>query len=145
MNKIEIEVECRKKEAELIEKYFPNFIHEVALEQPEVLTDGYNDVLPHRIEQEYREWLSELWNRLEQKGDRSFDEIMNLHLSMSMVDASYVPYLKDAGVDARKRTLWEKITQTNHEDVRYYKGLLKQYTEELLATMTRDFIGDIEG
>lgn len=75
MNKIEIEVECRKKEAELIEKYFPNFIHEAAIEQPEVLADGYNDGLPHRIEQEYREWLSELWNRLEQKGDRSFEEI----------------------------------------------------------------------
>jgi len=64
-------------------------------------------------------------------------------LDMSMVDASYVPSLKEARADAEKVTLWEKITKSNHEDVTYYKGLLKQYTEELLSTMIKDFIEEI--
>lgn len=64
---------------------------------------------------------------LEQKGDRSFDEIMNLHLRMSMVDASYVPYLKAAGVDARNvhfgkrsRRLTTKMSDTQgHSETVY--------------------------
>ena len=143
MNKIEIEVECRKKEAELIEKYFPNFIYEAAVKKPEALAAEYDNELPYKVKAEYRQWLSSLWGEVAPEGSKPFDEIMNLHLSMSMVDSSYVPYLKDAREDAVEMTLWEKITKTNHEDVTYYVGLLRQYTKELLNTMTKDFLGDI--
>lgn len=63
---------------------------------------------------------------------------MNLDRSLQMVDSSYEPYLEQAREDACQVTLWEKITRSNHEDVRYYKGLLKQYTEELLDIMVKD-------
>ncbi|MGM9736043.1 MAG: hypothetical protein ACI3ZL_06490 [Candidatus Cryptobacteroides sp.] len=144
MEKFEIELDCRKKVADLLEKHFPDFIHEAAIEKPEQLASEYNDELPHKIEVEYREWLSSLWEKVAPAGAKPFDEMMNMHLSMSMVDADYVPNLKDAWEDARTLTLWEKITKTNHKDVTFYKGLLKQYTEELLETMTKDFLGDIE-
>jgi hypothetical protein len=42
--------------------------------------------------------------------------------------------------DAKRITLWEKITQTNHRDVTFYKGLLEEYTRELLFCMRHDFI-----
>jgi len=144
MTKLEISQKCHRHAEELLNKYFPNFIHEAAIEKPEQLAAEYNDELPHKVESEYRDWLAGLWREVATDGAKSFDEVMNLHLSMSLVDASYVPYLKNAREDAQKQTLWEKITKSNHEDVTYYKGLLKQYTEELLDTMTKDFLGDIQ-
>lgn len=143
MNQLSIEIRCRKKAEELLEKYFPNFIQDAALMRPEKLGVEYNDELPYKVETEFRDWLSVLWKEIAPDRKESFDEIMNLHLSMKMVDASYAPFLDEARKDAEKITLWEKITKTNHEDVTYYKGVLKQYTEELLDTMIKDFIGDL--
>ena len=36
----------------------------------------------------------------------------------------------------------DKSPKTDHKDVTCYKGLLKQYTEELLETMAEDFSED---
>ena len=47
--------------------------------------------------------------------------------------------------DASTITLWEKITKSNHEDVTYYKGLLLEYTKELLMIMRIDFLEEITG
>lgn len=143
MTKIEVSMKCYQEVDTLLEKYFPNFIHEAAIEKPETLADEYNDELPRNAQAEYRQWLSELWKEISPEGAKPFDEVMNLHLSMQMVDASYVPYLENAREEAVEMTLWEKITRTNHEDVTYYVGLLRQYTKELLETMTKDFLGDI--
>ena len=143
MSKIDIELRCRKKADELLEKFFPGFIHEAAIDRPEQLAGGYNDKLPYAVEAEFRDWLSGVWKEVAPAGSEPFEKIMNRHLDMSMVDASYVPNLKEARADAEKISLWEKITKSNHEDVTYYKGLLKQYTEELLSTMIKDFIEEI--
>ena len=53
------------------------------------------------------------------------------------VDAAYK--------DASTITLWERITQSNHEDVTYYKGLLLEYTKDLLLVMRHDFLEEITG
>lgn len=143
MNKIDIEIRCRKKAEELLETYFPNFIHEAAIEKPEQLAVEYNDDLPYKVEAVFRDWLSCLWDEVAPAHSKPFKDVMNRHLNMSMVDASYVPYLKDAKAEAEKITLWEKITKSNHEDVTYYKGLLKQYAEELIKTMVKDFMEEI--
>lgn len=144
MTELEITQLCDRKLKDLLDEYFPNFIQEAAIERPDDLNASYNDGLPRKIAGEYREWLAGLWSEISPKGAKSFDEIMNLERSLEMTDASYVPYLKDAKEDAENITLWEIITKSNHEDVTYYKGLLKQYTEELLDTMTKDFLGDIK-
>ncbi|MBQ9311280.1 MAG: hypothetical protein IJ222_10540 [Bacteroidales bacterium] len=138
-----VELQCLDKANGLIDKYFPNFIHEAAIKKPERLAGEYNDELPHKIASEFRVWLSRLWAELAPEGAKPFDEIMNLKKSIEVTDASYAPYLNDARKDAEQITLWEKLTKTNHEDVSYYKGLLKQYTEELLRVMIKDFVGDI--
>lgn len=143
MTKNQVSLKCYEEIDILLEKYFPNFVYESAVKQPEALAVEYDNELPYKVKAEYRQWLSSLWDEVAPEGAKPFDEIMNLHLSMSMVDSSYVPYLKDAREDAVEMTLWEKITKTNHEDVTYYVGLLRQYTKELLDTMTKDFLGDI--
>ena len=143
MDHIAIECRCRKKADELLEQYFPDFIHEAAVVRPEKLTAAYNDELPREVQRAFREWLESLWEEIAPAGSKPFSEVMNLHKSMQMVDLSYVPHLEDARKKAEQITLWEKITRTNHEDVTFYKGLLKQYTEEVLDTMIKDFMGDI--
>lgn len=45
--------------------------------------------------------------------------------------------------DATRRTLWECLTKTNHKDVTFYKGLLEEYTRELLLCLCCDFIEDV--
>lgn len=47
--------------------------------------------------------------------------------------------------DAKRITLWERITKSNHEDVTYYKGLLLEYTKDLLMVMRHDFLEEITG
>ena len=46
-------------------------------------------------------------------------------------------------VSAVRRTLWERLTKTNHKEVTDYKGLLKRYTEELLMALRCDFLEDV--
>lgn len=53
------------------------------------------------------------------------------------VDAAYK--------DASTITLWERITQSNHEDVTYYKGLIFEYNKDLLLVMRHDFLKEITG
>ena len=47
--------------------------------------------------------------------------------------------------DATKQTLWERLTKNNHVDVTYYKGLMHEYTRELLKLMRIDFLEEITG
>jgi len=142
--KQEIEIRCRRKADELLEKYFPNFIQDAAVTRPETLDSQYNDALPEQVAEEFRGWLASLWEEVRGEDPRSFDEIMNLQNSIRITREGYALDLEQAGKEARTVTLWEKITQSNHEDVTYYKGLLKQYTEELLVVMVKDFVGDVK-
>lgn len=47
--------------------------------------------------------------------------------------------------EATEQTLWERITKTNHKDVMYYKGLLQEYTRDLMMVMREDFFEEITG
>lgn len=53
--------------------------------------------------------------------------------------------IDEAHKDAAEQTLWERITKSNHKDVTYYKGLLKEYTRDLLMVMREDFLEEITG
>ena len=53
--------------------------------------------------------------------------------------------IDDAFKDASTITLGERITQSNHEDVTYYKGLHLEYTKDLLLVMRHDFLEEITG
>ena len=143
MTSPELQKICQEKADELLEKYFPDFIYDAAQNRPEELSVEYNEELPYKVEKEFLEYLAGLWEDYSSQSDKSFDEIMNRHLNLLMVDAEYVPELKAAREKAEQISLWEKITQSNHEDVTYYKGLLRQYTRELLKVTVKDFVEDL--
>ena len=140
----QIEQQCKEKENQLLNKYFGDLVIEAAIEQPETIGE-YTKDLPLKIEAEFRAYLEELWKKYtpeELKGKPLVFDEHKLRLLMTDddregVDAAYK--------DATKQTLWERITKTNHKDVTYYKGLLQEYTRELLMVMRLDFLEEITG
>ncbi len=135
---------CKDKERELLDKYFGTLIHEAAIERPETIGE-YTKDLPLKIEAEYRVILEGLWEQYapaELQGTPLVLEEQKLRKLMTDddregIDAAYQ--------DASTITLWEKITKSNHKDVTYYKGLLLEYTKELLTIMRLDFLEEITG
>ena len=137
----QIEIQCRSKAEELLNKYFGNLDKESAIERPEEIGD-YSLELPRQIEAEYYAYLKKLWMEIVPSGLPSFEEIIDKkHLSDRMTDDDR-EIIKPAYDDAVTRTLWERLTKTNHKDVTYYKGLLKRYSEDLLTALRCDFMED---
>lgn len=140
----EIATLCEKKQNQLLNKYFGNLVHEAAIERPETIGE-YTKDLPLKIEVEYRTFLEDLWQEYvpaELKGMPLVLEEQKLRKLMTDDDRELI---EPAYKDATKITLWERITKSNHEDVTYYKGLLLEYTRDLLMTMCQDFLEEITG
>lgn len=140
--KTEIERRCEEKANSLLKQYFGNLVKEAAIECPESIGE-YDLELPLRIEAEYRNYLKELWEEIAEDDQRTIDDLLNqkqLRNKMTEDDCEGIAY---AYRDAQRRTLWERITKTNHKDVTYYKGLLEEYTRELLFCMKHDFLEEV--
>jgi hypothetical protein len=147
MTKEQIEQRCKEQEQELLDKYFGNIVKEAALERPETIGD-YSLDLPQRIEAEYRTFLAALWEEWRcQKPDetRSIDDILDQQRLRELMSENDRQAILRAHREAERRTLWERITQTNHKDVTYYKGLLLEYTRTLLQGLRLDFMEEVAG
>lgn len=138
MNKA-IESLCREKEQELLRKYFGALVEEAAHVRPETIGE-YTKDLPLKIEAEFREFLVRL--RSDYSDEPLVLEEQKLRMLMTDDDREGIDI---AYKKAKRRTLWERITRSNHEDVTYYKGLLLEYTRELLMVMRHDFLEEITG
>jgi len=135
---------CKEKEQELFKKYFGNLVIEAAIKRPETIGE-YTKDLPLKIEAEYRAYLEELWKEHapeELKGTPLVLEEQKLRKLMTDDDRDLID---EAHKEATELTLWERITQSNHKDVTYYKGLLQEYTRDLLLVMREDFLEEITG
>ena len=144
MNKELVERYCKEKEAQLLEMYFGNLVKEAALERPETIGE-YTKDLPLKIEDEYRAYLEGLWKEYAPEALKDtplvFEE-QKLRMLMTDDDREGIDI---AYKDATEQTLWERITKSNHKDVTYYKGLLHEYTRDLLMIMREDFLEEITG
>ena len=138
----EIEKLCKTKEKDLQNKYFGNLVKEAAIERPETIGE-YTKDLPLKMEEEYFLYLKELWNDINPDKSKSLESILDKrHISMLMTDDDREG-IHHAYEDATHRTLWERLTRTNHKDVTFYKGLLEEYSRELLLCLRCDFIEDV--
>jgi len=131
---------CKEKELELLDKYFGNLDKEAIVERPETIGE-YEKELPLKIEAEFKEYLLSIWKGINPDKECVFEE-QKLRKLMTEDDREGIEY---AYKDAVEQTLWERITQTNHKDVTYYKVLLKEYTQDLLMCMRLDFLEEITG
>ena len=143
MTKEDIKNRCLAMQQTLLDKYFGNIIHEAAVERPETIGE-YTQELPLEIEAEYYEFLKKLWTEVAPSDSRSLDEILDKRHLRDLMTAGNREETNHAYDNAQRRTLWERITKSNHNDVILYKALLKDYSDELLTCMRVDFVEDIE-
>lgn len=140
MEEQNIEILCRKKEQELLDKYFGKDADADNNRKAAQSIGVYTKELPYKIESEYKKYLDELW---QDYSDKTFVlEEQKLRLQMTETDRERI---EDAYKKAKRVTLREKITKSNHNDVTFYKGLLYQYTKDLLMIMRIDFLEEITG
>lgn len=139
----EIENRCIAKQQELLEKYFGNLVHEAAYERPETIGD-YVPELSLKVEAEYRAFLEGLWAEIAPNDPRTLDDILDKGHIRDLVTEDDREGVQRAYRDAQRRTLWERVTKSNHKDVTFYKGLLKVYAQELLSSMRVDFVEDVK-
>ena len=144
MDTKQIEKLCENKEKELMNKYYGNLVFEAAIERPETIGE-YTKDLPLKIEAEFRSFLEELWQKAapeELKGTPLVLEESKLRKLKTDDDREMID---EAYKDASERTLWERINNSNHKDVTFYKGLLEEYTRDLLMIMRHDFLEEVTG
>jgi hypothetical protein len=144
MTNVQVISLCKEKERELLNKYFGNLVKEAVVDRPETIGE-YTKDLPLKIEAEYFMYLEGLWKEHapeELKGTPLVLEEQKLRKLMTDDDRELIDV---AHKDATEQTLWERITKTNHKDVTYYKGLLLEYTRDLLMVMREDFLEEITG
>lgn len=144
MTNEEIRTLCKEKEEVLLEKYFGNLVKEAALEKPETIGD-YKLELPLKIEAEYRTFLEGLWKEYAPEELRGTPLVLEERKLRKLMTTDDCEAVEEALKDAEEQTLWERITKTNHKDVTYYKGLLKEYTRELFLVMREDFLEEVTG
>ena len=135
---------CNEKEQKLLDKYFGNLVHEAAIEMPETIGE-YTKELPLKIEAEYRVFLEELWKQHAPSELQGTPLVLEEQMLRKLMTDDDREGIDAAYKEASTITLWEKITKSNHEDVTYYKGLLLEYTKELLMIMRIDFLEEITG
>ena len=140
----QIERLCKEKEQELLNKYFGNLVKEAAVERPETIGE-YTKELPLKIEAEYRVFLEELWKEYAPEDLKGTPLVLEEQKLRKLTTADDRELIEEAHKAATKQTLWERITRSNHKDVTYYKGLLEEYTRELLDVMRLDFLEEITG
>lgn len=137
-----IERLCSEKAESLINKYFGNLIKEASIDCPETIGE-YDLELPLRIEAEYRTFLQDIWTEIAPNDKRTINDLLDKKDLRDMMTEDDREGITHAYHDATQRSLWERLTKTNHKDVTYYKGLLKEYTRELLFCMKHDFLEEI--
>lgn len=140
----QIIISCKEKEQELLNKYFGNLVKEAAVERPETIGE-YTKDLPLKIEAEYRAFLEELWKENAPEDLRGTPLVLEEQKLRKLMTDDDRELIDEAHKDATEQTLWERITKTNHKDVTYYKGLLEEYTRDLLMVMREDFLEEITG
>lgn len=144
MKQEQIEKKCIEKEQELLNKYFGNLIYEAANVRPETI-GAYTKNLPLQVEGEYKTFLEGLWKEYAPEGQKGMPLVLEEQkLRILMTEDDRVG-IEEAYKNATAITLWEKITKSNHKDVTYYKGLLQEYTKDLLFVMREDFLEEVTG
>ena len=130
---------CKKKEEELLDKYFGNLKKEAIEDRPETI-GSYTKDLPLKIEAEFRDYLVELWKQF--SDEPLVLEEQKLRWLITEDNREAVDAAHD---DAQRITLWERISKSNHKDVTKYKKTLLDYTRDLLMIMRLDFLEEITG
>ena len=140
MDVLDLRIRCETKMKELLDRHFGDLVKDAVVDKPEVLEERFSTELPLRIEEEFMAFLGDLKREILPDDPRTIDEIIDCPLKREMIRDEYELDVERAYEKAKAVTFWEKLTRSNHKDVSFFKGLVKQYTEDLLEHMTDDFL-----
>ena len=138
----QIKALCKEKEQKLLYMYFGDLVKQAAIYRPETIGE-YTKDLPLKIEAEYKAFLEDLWKKYAPEKYKGMPLVLDEQKLRKLMTDDDRELIDVAYKDATELTLWERITKTNHKDVIYYKGLLREYTKELLMVMREDFLEEI--
>lgn len=144
MTSEKVERLCEEKAEELLDKYFGNLRNEAAVEKPETI-GGYTLDLPTKVESEFMVFLEGLWKEVAPEGMKGNPLVLEEQKLRELTTEGKREMVEKAYKKATTRTPIERLVQSNHKDVTYYKALLRDYTRELLTVMRLDFLEEVTG
>lgn len=129
---------CFAAREQLIDKYCGSLPkdHAIKLEQIGSLVE--------QIEDEYKHFLTELWEQVKGNNTRSLDDILDKHYNRFALHREYAASINMAVANAEEVTLWEQITDSNYRDIEHLNTMISAYARDLLAHITLDFIEDVK-
>ncbi len=128
------------KAGDAMKKCINKYFSEISLEEAarsETLDPKYAPELLEKLQIEYYKELENIWATIPTYYHSSFE---GKYKMPALQEAGDPEALKKAYQSAVKRSLWEKIGNSNYKDVLAYKSLLKQYAENLLVAMHGNFV-----
>jgi len=126
---------AEREKTKCILQYFGELSLNEAM-NPEILEEKYRGDILEQLRADYYGRLKAIWNRSPLGTRKPFEEAYDLP---DIVDAGNIIALDKAQKSASRRSLWEKLTKTNHKDITEYKALLQEYGEALLSSMQDNF------
>ena len=137
MKREEIAKRCFAAREQLIDKYCGSLPKDHAIELEQIGS------LVEQMEEEYKRFLTELWEQIKGKDTRSLDDILDKRYNRFALHIEYAAPLNMAVANAEEVTLWEQITNSNYRDIEHLDTLISAYARDLLAHITLDFMEDV--
>lgn len=99
---------------------------------------------PEQLAQEFLDFLKSFF--VELKGlDAPLDKLTDSQIKYIEYGVHFKADSELAYQDAQRKTLWERITNSNHEDIQAYMQAQHRYAEYLLRALAKDFLEDAVG
>lgn len=98
--------------------------------------------MPEKLAMEFLDYLKQLLVDLK-CFDVRIDQLTDSQLKYIEYAVKYKADSDIAYQDAQRRTLWERITNSNNEDILIYKQCQLRYAEYLLRALAKDFLEDV--
>lgn len=96
-----------------------------------------------QVETEYKQFLLELWSRIQGKDGRTLDDILDKRYNRFFLKLGYAKQICLAHADAEEVTVWEQITNSNYQDIKQLNVLVRACAIDVLAHITSDFMEDV--
>lgn len=138
MNIESISKACLTERERLLDTYLASLPTDKAIEGALIAE------LIDKIENDYKSFLTDLWNSIRKNDQRKLDDILDKHYNRFGIGSEYATPIKSAISDAEEITLWEQITNSNYRDIEHLNALIRAYARDLLAHITLDFMEDIK-
>lgn len=140
MDKQQINQICRQKIEEILDKNFGLIAQYETLEH---LDEMYPKDKPEKLFEEFKAFLQSLLDEIKPNSGTNLDDYLNSHVFSVLSAQKFKDNIELYHTKAHEITLFEKLTDTNKNDVTNYKFALYKYTETVLHAMKEDFVYDL--